>query len=305
MSTGLILMSRSNGFNGDILYWLIRPFLTSYLERLGELAKRNDSYPSSDADITRKSATGLIRKFMTKVEDDNSREDMLKGQAPDGKFDRKSRKFEDIDPEEEKEVRRALEEGYSKTLSGDLKWDPAYFAIKDMAKRVNSGTGSLGLPRYYVLIEGPTDKSKDDIILDVKLQTIPTPVIFWSWYRRERYEKRFGENHALGFVEASKAMQSNEDPHLGWLQTSLGSFSVRQRSPWKGALDISLVRIKPDYVDTCRQWGYIVANAHARSRGRWLANPNFVKHVWEKRLEKGARMNGLFRVRFDRVPSPS
>ena len=40
------------------------------------------------------------------------------------------------------------------------------------------------------------------------------------------------------------------------------------------------------------QWGVVLANSHARGRGRFTAHPNFVKQVWEERLEGGKRKDG-------------
>ncbi len=42
------------------------------------------------------------------------------------------------------------------------------FHVKDVALKKGSGTASLGLERYFVLIDGPTDDEHDDIILELK-----------------------------------------------------------------------------------------------------------------------------------------
>ena len=43
-----------------------------------------------------------------------------------------------------------------------------------MAERLHAGVGSLGVKRYYVLIEGPSTGQSDDRILDVKAQGAPS-----------------------------------------------------------------------------------------------------------------------------------
>lgn len=55
----------------------------------------------------------------------------------------------------------------------DMELRKRYFTIKSVAKRVGAGLGSLGVPRYYVLVEGPTDSQNDDIVLDVKYEPVP------------------------------------------------------------------------------------------------------------------------------------
>lgn len=64
--------------------------------------------------------------------------------------------------------------GYGETLTGGLGWDTDYFRVKSVARRLAAGTGSLGTPRFYLLIEGPSADQDDDVILDVKRQGTPT-----------------------------------------------------------------------------------------------------------------------------------
>ena len=40
--------------------------------------------------------------------------------------------------------------------------------VKDVCVRHGQGTASLGLPRYYVLIEGPSKNATDDIIIEFR-----------------------------------------------------------------------------------------------------------------------------------------
>jgi uncharacterized protein (DUF2252 family) len=47
------------------------------------------------------------------------------------------------------------------------------FKIVDVAARVDSGTGSLGAERYYVLARPDGGDANDDLILDVKRQGFP------------------------------------------------------------------------------------------------------------------------------------
>ena len=62
--------------------------------------------------------------------------------------------------------------GYGKTLDGNLKYDKDYFKIEDIAQRLFAGTGSTGTPRYYVLIQGDSKKTKDDRAIENDLLAI-------------------------------------------------------------------------------------------------------------------------------------
>ena len=47
--------------------------------------------------------------------------------------------------------------------------------MKDIHQKLGSGIGSLGKLRYYVLIEGPSTSTSDDVILELK-QSAPSVV---------------------------------------------------------------------------------------------------------------------------------
>jgi uncharacterized protein (DUF2252 family) len=55
---------------------------------------------------------------------------------------------------------------YGQSLSGSIPWSPAFFAIKASAARLNAGLGSLGVERYFVLIEADSTANEDDRILE-------------------------------------------------------------------------------------------------------------------------------------------
>ncbi len=72
------------------------------------------------------------------------------------------------------QLRKAIEEEYRETLGGERAGaEEDHFRVKDLARRLDAGTGSLGLERYYALIEGGRDHEHDDVILDIKQQTPP------------------------------------------------------------------------------------------------------------------------------------
>jgi uncharacterized protein (DUF2252 family) len=137
-----------------------------------------------------------------------------------------------------------------------------YFAVKDIARRLDAGIGSLGVRRYYMLIEGPTASHDDDIILDVKQQGTPTGAAFLAdgssqagWYA----------SPAERVVRAQQALLANADDHLGWLELDGVSYSVRERSPWDETFDVADLRSSDAFKALAEQWGTILATAHARA----------------------------------------
>ncbi|MCG7381921.1 DUF2252 family protein [Paenibacillus sp. ACRRY] len=87
-----------------------------------------------------------------------------------------------------------------------------YFTMKDAVRRINQGIGSIGVKRYNVLIEGPSDGLADDILLDVKEQTPDASLS----------------------KDAYLNMGVDVDAYLGTLAAAQRSYLIREVSPFKG-----------------------------------------------------------------------
>ena len=48
----------------------------------------------------------------------------------------------------------SISEAYFESLDAENKQDRSYYLIKDIARKHGTGTASIGLDRYYILIEG-------------------------------------------------------------------------------------------------------------------------------------------------------
>ncbi|NEP80165.1 MAG: DUF2252 domain-containing protein [Okeania sp. SIO3B3] len=196
---------------------------------------------------------------------------------------------------------------YGKTLSGNLNYDPEYFKVKDVAQRLNAGLGSLGTPRYYVLIEGKTDALDDDRILDIKHQFQPTPTYeLFSLYDRINYRKIFNntaQRHALAY----KALIKDADDFLGWIKLVdnnpidgdfSGDYSVREISPYKKSLKIQNLTDKNSFIEVAQQWGKILATDHARADkdfDKKLISTSFEKQVKKITDDKHQEFRKLLR----------
>ena len=135
--------------------------------------------------------------------------------------------------------------------AGDLK-------VKDVAVRIGQGTASLGLVRYYVLIEGPTDGVTDDVIIELKqarrsaLAGLTPP-------------SEFGVDGAGDRItDAARVQLVNGDAFFGHVDFEGLSFMTRERSPYKNEIDLDDLD-KGEWVDYARLCGQTLAHAHALS----------------------------------------
>jgi uncharacterized protein (DUF2252 family) len=140
--------------------------------------------------------------------------------------------------------------------------------VKDVAIKTGSGTASLGLDRYYVLIDGETQDPTDDILLEIKQArrsalygltaappegSIPAP---------PAGNGQGGEGSRV--VYAHRIHVAGGDRYYGEVSIDGESFLVREFSPFKGKIDLqSLSRSElREYAHIC---GTTLAQVHARS----------------------------------------
>ena len=130
--------------------------------------------------------------------------------------------------------------------------------VKDVAERVGQGTASLGLTRYYVLIEGPAEDGSDDLVLELKqarrsaLAGLAPPNDFGVDGTGER------------ITEAARVQLVNGDAFFGHVEFEGMSFMTRERSPYKNEIDLDELT-KQEWVDYARLCGQTLAHAHALS----------------------------------------
>jgi uncharacterized protein (DUF2252 family) len=192
-------------------------------------------------------------------------------------------------------------------------WDPDYFQVLDVAERVGSGVGSLGVNRYYVLLKGTDGLLGEDgsdgtaVILDVKEQPLAAVERVLSANDAAWYSVMFS-NAAARVVEAQRHLTSYVDPFTGWLRLKddksglLQPFNVRQRSPWKNSINLDKLTHPDDFNDFIAQIAMATATSHVR--GTVAKAPAEFKHViysifkekksnkkkWGKRIAKLARI---------------
>ena len=228
--------------------------------------------------FTQDNTTGELKKFLKKVAKKETRHKMLEKWTTfdeTGKrvFDKDSEKLSPLSESESQQLTNAFP-NYRQTLKGEISGeDDRYFQIKDMAKRLYAGTGSLGTPRYYLLIEGDALTAHDDIILDVKRQEVPAAYLQMNEEERSTYHEVFsheGDRHAQAF----RAIAEHPDQYLGWMELADGVYSVRERSPFKEDFPTDELEKEKDLSELAEQWGMILATEH--KRGGYALNSSYL-----------------------------
>ncbi|TDF95416.1 DUF2252 family protein [Paenibacillus piri] len=227
---------------------LSQTFLDTYKNTLLDI--HNDAGKKS-AKLTRSNVTAYTQKVMDKVSTGSyadALQKLLGKRALNGKIKIAGNedKYEPASETEIAEVTAAWEAYKAELRSNFPSLDDArfnsYFTIKDIARRIHQGIGSIGVVRYNVLIEGPSAAGTDDILLDVKEQL------------RDAYLSK----------DAYLKMSRDTDAYLGVLKSGDRSYLVREVSPFKGDYTDKTFSNKTELeqylIDSAKAYAY----AHAR-----------------------------------------
>jgi hypothetical protein len=130
--------------------------------------------------------------------------------------------------------------------------------VKDVCARHGQGTASLGLPRYYVLLEGPSQDATDDLIIEFKrarhsaLEGLTPPSDFHAGEKADR-------------VAHGQAVQlAHGDLFFGAAEIDGESYMTPERAPFRDDIDLGELsgRTWKEYPGVC---GAVLAQAHALS----------------------------------------
>ncbi|MBT0667864.1 DUF2252 family protein [Novosphingobium profundi] len=130
--------------------------------------------------------------------------------------------------------------------------------VKDVALRHGAGTASLGLARFYVMLEGPGGEGSDDLIVEFKRARdsaldglVPTDGLDPG---------ELAERIAQG----QRIHLPNGDAFYGAVEIEGESFMTRERAPFRDDMDLDALD-EEDWHDYARACGFALAQAHARS----------------------------------------
>jgi uncharacterized protein (DUF2252 family) len=246
---GFELSLRERGWSAEERAPIVEAFVDGYLRGL---AKIDEAPHKKDRLVTAETADGAVKALLDDA-NKKSRKDFL-----ETRVDLEHNTFIEgngLLPLSDRvpEFQAAID-AYREQLGASAPKKASFYRVKDVARKADSGLGSRGLFRYYVLLEGDSKKAKDNIVLEVK-EARASAV--------ERKHKTAGAPGAR-IAAALHRQLPDADPLAGSLTLDGRSFAVRERSPWKGAVDLSELSPKA-FASYARDAGRALATGHARS----------------------------------------
>lgn len=213
-------------------------------------------------------AQGWLKKWMKKCIKKHSREKMLDKwtikQGAERWFALDHPKLQQVGELRYLQLTSAVRE-YLSQLS--ITSSAAHFAVVDVARRLNAGTGSLGVDRYYVLIRVSNQDYSEYRIIDVKQQSQPSSFAYLPSVTKAQTQCAVGQDIlAKRVVTAQQMMQLDADGMLGTIWLDADSYSLRERSPYKQTLPSNKLTGVERFTALAEQWGEIAAVAHMRGQ---------------------------------------
>ncbi|WP_430790814.1 DUF2252 domain-containing protein [Virgibacillus flavescens] len=261
MAVSIALYSEELGYSEDDQIKLIHEYVNAYYKQLQSFVDRAEI--PVDLTFEKQNTKGPVHTLLTGLPERQANA-VLEAVTT---VDSGERRFQETDDlmhlteNEQKELEDAWPD-YIASIDPSNKQRDGFYAIKDVVKKLGAGTGSIGLLRYYILIDGHADGDDGDLVLEAKEARTPAPNHFFP------YDEFFSDDfthQGKRVITAQKAMQYLEDPYLGYFSLGAHDFYVRENSPFEDEVDPNELNDKQSILSTVEVMGKVTAKAHARA----------------------------------------
>jgi uncharacterized protein (DUF2252 family) len=262
MSVSIVLSGELRGFNPEDCCQAVETYLKAYIKQIKRFVSKQDNPYSLSFNESR--TKGPIKKLIKKL-NKRSANHFITGVtqlADDHRRFKASTELETVGSEQYELLLHAWNK-YNQSIDIASKKDDAFYRMKDVAVKHASGTASIGLDRYYILIEGGSDpNSPDDLVLEAKEVRAPIPAYFLP--HNDAFWQRFPHQGEC-VIMTQRAMHHKADPYLGYFTMDGDHYYVRERSPYKKRIKADQIETLDDFINTVETMGKITAKLHARA----------------------------------------
>ena len=134
-------------------------------------------------------------------------------------------------------------------------------AIKGVSRRLGAGVASYAVPRYYVLVEGPTAAVDDDVLLELK-EALPAPTLMV--HAPPGLPIFTGAGERVVVAQRTLGARIDADPLLGHAEVAPISYRVRERTGYQRGLDLAdVAHDRAAAIGLATAAGRLLAAAHA------------------------------------------
>ena len=258
MAASMVLAAKENGISSADQQQLVVDFVDAYLNKLNDFRGTNDELSFR---LTSSNTSGSVSDLIKKSSSQTRTQllDKLTITVSGSRKFLESSELVKVSASDYAAIESAMV-NYVYSIPVAKRYSSSYYAVKDVRLKLGSGVGSLGRHRYYVLIQGTTSSTADDVILQVKQQSpsvvsVAAPGALPSW----SYENHEGQRAA----RSMKASLSNTDVLTGWTTINGAPYLVREKSPFEADLDYTELSSYSKFSTAVQYMGKVLAKNHA------------------------------------------
>jgi len=259
MAVAILLAAEEKGISSTDRQTLVKNFVNSYVTQITAF-KGNDSELSYR--LTTSNTNGIVKDTIQAANGKTRSSLLAKYTAVSGSsryFKTISGSLQPVSSSTFTSIKSAMS-SYINSISASKRKSSSYYILKAAALRLGSGTGSLGRYRYYLLIDGPSTATSDDVILEMKQETDSAvsiaasgnmPAWIYNYHNGERATK------------SMKAMLTNTDVLAGYTTLNALPFFIYERSPYQEDFNYTLLTTYTKFNEAISYMGKIMAKNHA------------------------------------------
>lgn len=258
MAVAILLAAKENGIGSGDRQTLVKNFVDSYATQIANF-KGNDNEKSFR--LTTSNTNGVVKDTIQAAAGKTRSDLLAKYTATSGgsRYFVASSTLQGVSGTTFSALNAAMP-SYIATIPSGKRYGNSYYTLKDAALRLGAGTGSLGRYRYYLLVEGPSSSTSDDVILEMKQETSSAVSIAAPG---QMPGSVYGSHQGMRVTLSMKAQLTNTDVLAGYTTVNGVPFFLHERSPYQEDFDYTLLTSYSKFNDAVKYIGQIVAKNHA------------------------------------------
>lgn len=278
LATSIILTAQLNGISSSNQQQLVTDFISAYLSNIKDFHGSNDelSFQLSNSDTS-----GYVNDLIGESKSDSRSSFLAKYTAVSGS----ARSFMTASdlitvPQGTYNSIVSAVGTYVNSISSGKQFSSSYYQVKDIRQKLDSGIGSLGKYRYWVLIQGPSSSTGDDVILEMKQeQSSAVAIAAPGNFPAADYGNNEGQRVAL----TVKATHINTDVLVGWTTMNGMAFYIHEKSPYEEDFDDTQLTSFGKFDTAVAYMGMALAADHSRADQDY--NPNLIPYSMDKQID--------------------
>jgi uncharacterized protein (DUF2252 family) len=261
LATSMVLAGRANGVADSDITTAINTMVGAYISEM-------NNFMGSSAELSFQlksgSTSGVVQDTISDSKSDSrssllSKYTQVTGSAR--KFQTIANTLVTVNSTTYNNIVAAMN-SYISTIASSKQYAASYYQVKDIRQKLGSGVGSLGKLRYYILIEGPSTSTSDDVILEIKQETISAVA---EVNNGQLPAIDYNNNEANRVAMTAKAQTLNADVLIGYATINGLNYFFHEKSPYEEDFDYTQLTSAGKLNTAATYLGQALASAHAIS----------------------------------------